>query len=79
MGAVALTSVSRKEITGSIGCEIVRGALAASGDFYDSKFSTIAAVFCTPNVAQVCGVTVSGQRVTILTAVSTVNLEIWGY
>lgn len=77
MGA-ALTAVTRKEITGSIGCEIVRGALNASGDYYDTKFSKIIAVFCTPNVAQACGVTTSGQRVTILTAISTVNLEIWG-
>ena len=76
--AAAITSQVKKEVSGMPGMEIVYGALAASGDYYDSKFGRIYAVICTPDVAQVCGVTVSGRRVTILTAVSNVNLIVFG-
>jgi hypothetical protein len=79
MTAAAITSVVKKELSGNIGCEIVKGAVAASGDFYDSRFGTIVNVQATPSVAQVCGVTVSGSRVTILTAAADINLVIWGY
>jgi len=79
MGAAHITAVSKKEITGVIGMEVVKGALAASGDYYDSRFGTIVSVICTPSVSQTCGVTVSGNRVTILTAVADVNLVIYGY
>lgn len=77
MVAAAITAVTVDE-TAPPGMEIVHGTLAATGDYYISKFGTITAVQCTPSVAQVCGVTWSGSTITIATAACDVNLIITG-
>ena len=76
----ALASVTRKEITGNLGQEIVRGTVTTSGDTFASRFGTIQQVFIHDETTLGgARATFSGSTVTITcTAADVVDLMIVG-
>ncbi len=76
-----LASVTKAEITGLQGCEVVSGVVTTSGDTYTSRFGTIFSVLVSDRttLGGARASTVSGGVVTITcTNGDTVDLQIWG-
>jgi len=74
----AITNVIIKENSGNPGIIFGSDTVAASGDFYNTKFSKVLGAVAVNNSAVATGVTISGSTVTFLTSAGTVNFIIWG-
>ena len=76
-----LASVTKKELTGNLGLEIVTGTVTTTGDTYVSKFGTIVSVVAHDRTTVgVVKCAVSGGTLTITcTSGDVVDLWITGY
>jgi len=77
----ALASVTRKELTGIFGLEVVKGTVTTTGDTFTSKFGTIIGVQISDRTTTGgARVSTSGSTVTITcTSGDVIDLWIMGY